>query len=99
MERNPEPDFEQALDNLYIRINLRLSQTERQFILLAIELRDLNVRFGSIERRFDFIEQKIMCYYRYDGNSGNEIRGQDRALRALFQTRESDHERCRRRQK
>ena len=59
-ERNPGPDFEQALGNLYIGINLRLSQTERQFTLLTMELRDLNVRFGSIERRIDFTEQKYV---------------------------------------
>ena len=60
VERNPGPDFEQALENVYIRINLRLSQTERQFTLLTMELRDLNVRFGSTERRIDFIEQECV---------------------------------------
>ena len=57
VEQNPGPDFEQALDNLYSRTHLRLSQTERQFTLLTVEVRDLNVRFGSIERRVDFIAE------------------------------------------
>ena len=60
VEQNPGPDFEQALDNLYSRTHLRLSQTERQFTLLTMEVKDLNVRFGGIERRVDFIEQRYV---------------------------------------
>ena len=60
VERNPGLDFKQALDNLYSRIYSRLSQTERQFTLLTMEVKDLNVRFGGIERRVDFIEQRYV---------------------------------------
>ena len=60
VERNPAPDFEQALDNSYSRIDSRLSQTKQQFTLLKMEVRDFNVRFaGSIKRRVDLSRRGV----------------------------------------
>lgn len=60
VESNPGPNFEQALNRLYDRIDSRLSQMESKVTDLFLGVRELTTRFDCIDERLQCLERKCV---------------------------------------